>query len=90
MRDGYDNVLTGVQAAITEVVGCDASHVLPAVTLLELGAQSFDFLEIVTKLEDQYDVLLPPLYSIPDQRTVDAYVCAVLEALTTCPGDRSC
>lgn len=74
-------VLDGVRACIAQVLGIDLKAVGPGVTLLQLGAQSFDFMHLVFRLEATYRVELPRAYAIPDQHTAVAYADAVMTAL---------
>ena len=49
-------------------------------TLVDLGADSFNFVELVVMLERELSVTLPRRYGIPDTQTVETFVDAVLES----------
>jgi acyl carrier protein len=51
--------------------------------LLDLGAQSFDFVDLVMRLEKRYEIDIALLYTIPDRHTVASYVKAVREGRST-------
>ncbi len=49
----HDTVIATVTRVVADSLGKDASTITPATTLDELGADSFDMLEIVLALEDE-------------------------------------
>ena len=50
-------------------------------SLVELGAQSLDFLEVVFRLEVAFGVQLPRRYAVPGKHTVAVYARAVEKQL---------
>jgi acyl carrier protein len=92
----YDEMFDGIRSIIVQVLGISSELVVPQAKLLELGAQSFDFIQVVFRLEKTYDVELPRAYAIPDQHTVDTYVQVLVAALAQrdstlggCPNERA-
>ena len=67
----YGDLLSAVSACLADVLGIDASIIKPQSGLLELGAQSVDFVDIAFRLEQQFSVALPRSYLLPDDYTVD-------------------
>ena len=78
-----DDIALIVRHIVADVIGIDPSDVRPDSRLLDLGAQSFEFLEIVFRLQKKFDITLHRSYQIPDLFTVDAYVRAVSEHQTS-------
>lgn len=68
-----------IRGMLADILGVSPDVVTPDALLLELGAQSFDFVELVVRLEKAYDIEIPSLYAIPDRHTVATYVRAVHE-----------
>jgi acyl carrier protein len=62
----YDCILASMYACVEEVLGVDAARLRPDITLLELGATSFDFVTIVIRLEEMYGISLGTDLSIPN------------------------
>lgn len=74
------SVLEVVKAEIAEMLGIDPKEVTHESPVIELGAQSFDFVELVVRLEKTFETSLPKELMIPDFHTVDRYVQAILAA----------
>ena len=77
------SVLQVVKAEIAEMLGIDAKEITPESPVIELGAQSFDFVELVVRLEKTFETSLPKELMIPDWHTVDRYVQAIVAATKT-------
>lgn len=55
-----DEIITGVRETLVDALGVDDDEVTPEATLQgDLGAESIDFLDIVFRLEKQFDVKIP-------------------------------
>jgi acyl carrier protein len=76
-----DDVRRAVRLAIAETIQVAAANVPDDAALLDLGAQSLDFVDLVLRLEQDHHIELPRGYAVPDDHTVDAYVQAVVRAL---------
>jgi acyl carrier protein len=74
-------VLPRVAQCIADVLGIDAGQLQPSSVLLDLGAQSFDFVDLVFQLERAFGVNMPRAYLVPDAHTVGAFADAVIAAL---------
>jgi len=77
------SVLEVVRVEIAEMLGIDPKEVVPESPVIELGAQSFDFVELVVRLEKAFETSLPRELMIPDSHTVERYVQAILAATRT-------
>jgi acyl carrier protein len=75
-----DAVLPRVAECVADVLGIKA-QLQPSSVLLDLGAQSFDFVDIVFHLERMFGVNMPREYLVPDKHTVGAFADAVTAAL---------
>jgi acyl carrier protein len=84
---GREDVQPLISQAIAEILGIDRSLVQPSSTLLDLGAQSFDFVDLVFRLETTYDIQLPRSFLVPDPYTVESLREAVVQALATARGE---
>lgn len=73
-----DSVLNVVKAEIAEMLGIDPREVTLESPIIELGAQSFDFVELVVRLEKAFETSLPKELTIPDMHTVRRFVDAVV------------
>lgn len=72
------SVLEIVTAEICELLDVAASEVSPESRLIDLSAQSFDFVELVLRLEKVFETSLPKELMIPDAHTVSRYVEAIV------------
>jgi acyl carrier protein len=71
-------VVEVVRAEIAEMLGIDPREVTLESPIIELGAQSFDFVELVVRLEKAFETSLPKELTIPDMHTVGRFVEAVI------------
>lgn len=85
LNDRRDELCAKVTACVAEVVGADPARVLPSTQLLDLGAQSFDFVDIVFRLESTFGIDMPRKYLVPDNRSVEELIRAVAEQLALQP-----
>lgn len=77
--DADEAVAEVIRRMLSDILGVSRDLITPDALLLELGAQSFDFVDLVVRLEKAYDIDIPPLYAVPDRHTVATYVRAVAE-----------
>ena len=55
-----DQILVKVQETLVDALGVDDDEVTPTATLIgDLGAESIDFLDIVFRLEKNFDIKIP-------------------------------
>ncbi len=55
-----DEILKKVQETLVDALGVDDDEVTPTATLIgDLGAESIDFLDIVFRLEKNFDIKIP-------------------------------
>jgi acyl carrier protein len=55
-----DEIFSKVQEILVDALGVDEEEVTPEATLMgDLGAESIDFLDIVFRLEKQFDMKIP-------------------------------
>lgn len=55
-----DEILETVRETLTEALGVDDDEVTPEATLIgDLGAESIDFLDVVFRLEKNFDIKIP-------------------------------
>lgn len=83
LENRYEELCSAVSGCIVEVLGIDLSQITPQSVLLDLGAQSVDFVDIAFRLEKAFNVTLPPSYLIPDAYTVEAFARAIAQQLAT-------
>jgi acyl carrier protein len=76
-RDRYSEILEAVSRCVVATLALTPDAVSADSVLLELGAQSFDFVELVLRLEREFGINIPKEYAVPDAFTVDAYARAV-------------
>lgn len=76
-----DGVVETVRRAVAETIQKPLAEVGAEAALLQLGAQSIDFADIVLWLEREYRIELPRTCSIPNDQTVQDYVQAVRQRL---------
>jgi acyl carrier protein len=67
---------------VSEVLGVALETIGPDTTLIALGAQSFDFVDLAIRLEALFGVSFPKAYSIPDMHTPTDYVVALWSMLS--------
>jgi acyl carrier protein len=77
----YESVLTVVKQCVGELIGEDVMDMPSEVTLLELGVQSLDFVDLVFHLGRIYGIQLPRSYSVPDTHTLETFARGVVESL---------
>jgi acyl carrier protein len=80
-RGQHEEILSVVRDHVAEILGLKREQVADDSELLSLGAESFDFVELVFRLEQSYRIGIPRSYAIPDTHTVDAFARAVAVAL---------
>lgn len=92
LESRYTELCDAVSACVADVLGIDQSQITAQSVLLDLGAQSVDFVDIAFRLERRFGVTLPHSYLIPDAYTVHAFARAITEALVTSrsPAEDSC
>ena len=73
-------VLEKVIAAVVDTLSADADAVTEETTFEELDADSFDMLELLTTLEDEFDATVDD-EKVADITTIGAAVDAILAAL---------
>ena len=60
MAISRDDIYEGVQEVLVDALGLDDDEVTPEATLMgDLGAESIDFLDIVFRLEKNFDIKIP-------------------------------
>lgn len=65
-----DDILAKVQETLIDALGVDDDEVNPEATLIgDLGAESIDFLDIVFRLEKNFDLKIPRAELFPDNLT---------------------
>ena len=77
MPSRSDEVFEKVKTCLVEALGVDDDEVTPEATMVgDLGAESIDFLDIVFRLEEAFDIKIPRGELFPgrhsDQRRVRA------------------
>jgi acyl carrier protein len=80
MRDSQE-LIAAVRAQVLDLLPVDASEVQSTTDLLSLGAHSFDFVNLVFKLETAFGIKMPRRYAIPAKHTIAAYARAVAKQL---------
>jgi len=75
------DVLHTVRTVLAEMIPVDVAVVERGSALVELGAQSLDFVELVVRLEREYGIEIPRTYAIPNEYKVEDYVQAVTRQL---------
>ena len=74
----YDQVCSEVVRCVAETLSISPERVGRTTVLLELGAQSFDFVYLAFRLERAYKIEMPRRFLAPDVHTIDSIVCAVI------------
>ena len=60
MTVSREDIYEGVQEVLVDALGLDDDEVTPEATLMgDLGAESIDFLDIVFRLEKNFDIKIP-------------------------------
>ena len=70
-----------VSAAVAELLRVEPTQLTPETALLDLGAQSLDFVELVSRLERAFQIEMPRELAVPEQQTLQSYVLAVAAGL---------
>jgi acyl carrier protein len=76
-----NDIQSTVCASIAEMLCIAATEVTPNATLVDLGADSFHFVDLVTRLDIRFGIHLPKVYGMPGRYTVDTLVRAVAAQL---------
>ena len=85
--DGY--VLGVVRATLSDLLGHRLDDIQPQSQPSELGAESFDFLQIALTLEHVFDVVLPHAFALPAPFTVKELADAIDAAIKAKESERS-
>lgn len=75
-----DEVRAVVRKCVAKVLERDDAAIDGARTLVDQGADSFNFVELVVMLERELSVTIARRYGIPDTQTVETFVDAVFES----------
>lgn len=68
-----DEVFTKIQAALVEALGVEEDEVTMEATLVgDLGAESIDFLDIVFRLQKEFDIKIPQGELFPEDILTDS------------------
>jgi acyl carrier protein len=79
----YETLLESIRRAVAALLRIDVTMVQPESVLLDLGAQSRDFIELVIWIERTHGVALPQDYAVPDVHTVEAFAAAIVAQSAT-------
>jgi len=82
-------VLGVVRTTLSDILGHRRDDIQPQSRPSELGAESFDFLQIVLTLEHVFDVVLPHAFALPAPFTVKELADAVGVAIKAKDFERS-
>jgi acyl carrier protein len=85
----HEHLFARVRACIADVLNVNVRMISASVQLIELGADSFAFATVASRLDSTFNIALPPAYRIPDLHTVEAYVHAVAEQIGRNPNNVS-
>ena len=77
----HSDALRIVREHVSHMLEVDISDITPEALLLDLGAESFEFVDLVFRLERTFNVKLPRQFAIPEALTIDAFANAVVRAL---------
>ncbi len=73
-------VLLEVRAAVAHALQVPSEAVADDSVLLDLGADSLAFLDLLLRVERAFNIALPHHYAMPHPHTVRDYVSAILDA----------
>lgn len=73
-ESGSGDITGRVRNCIAEVLGIDAASVGDDAVLLDLGADSVAFMDLVFKLERMFGIVIPRRFARPDVHRCDDYV----------------
>ena len=74
------SVLAFIKDALCEMLALPPSHIDADANLIDLGAQSFDFIDLTFRLERRFNVRLAIAFTTSTNHTVRGYVDAVIAA----------
>ena len=74
---GYAGIWETVRACVGELLDISPNALSPETVLLDLGARSLDFIDLVFRLEREFDVGIPRSLAMPAGHTLRSYVTAV-------------
>jgi len=89
VTEQHPKVFDGVATCLSEVLRIDRGEIEPTSDLLELGAQSFDFVKLVFRLERTYGIEIPRRFAVPHPYTVETLVNAVRRELDAVAADQA-
>ncbi len=78
--DSYSEVLSIVTTNVAEVLDVPTGEVTADSVLLDLGAQSLDFIDLILRFERRFGISLSRDFAIPNDYSIEQYVNAILEA----------
>lgn len=71
-----------VRAVASELFEIDEAEISIDTVLLDIGAQSLDFVDLVLRLERLFKIRIPKQYAIPDTHTFRSIVSVVASQLS--------
>ncbi len=81
LAERRDEILGVVRGCLSDLLHVRPSEIRLDTTLLEIGAESLDFVDLVHKLERSFEIAIPWSLSIPGSQTVRSFVDAVATGL---------
>jgi acyl carrier protein len=82
LQDKGKDIYGTVRQCVAEIMEQPIDTISPESSLLSLGADSFHFVDLVFRLEREFDVAIDRRYAVPHDHNVDTFVVAVAEAMT--------
>lgn len=80
-----DDVAKFVRDSIAEQLDISTAQIQLSSTLIGLGAQSFDFVDLIFTLERAYSINLPRSFLLPDYYPISTLIDAILVELSASP-----
>jgi acyl carrier protein len=74
-----DEVSEAVCASIADMLCLSPAEIERGTTLADLGADSFQLIELASRLDGRFGITLPKRYAMSGRHTVDALIHAVAE-----------
>ena len=76
-----DEILSSVIDAVSELLEVPKAEIVHSTVLLDLGAQSSDFVGLVMRLEKSHAIEIPRAFAIPDSYSIDTFVQIIAQAV---------
>ena len=81
LKARQDEIFDSVSRSVAALLDVDATALSPETVMLDLGAQSLDFVDLVFRLQRAFGIAMPRELAVTDMQTLQVFVEGVASGL---------